>query len=159
MKSTIIALALLACSTGLTISSALANDHQDDIAVLTEKKIIVWPKLYADRDAAGLDRFLADGFSVLEPDGSVRTKAEEVAWLRETPPDTTQSDFLFTIKKIVFATDNTAIVYGHGDSTRESEDGMPCHHNYWSSNTFIRQDGLWKPIFSHISGITCTPIR
>ncbi len=159
MRSTIIAFALLACGTGLTISSAIANDHQDDIAILTEKKVTVWPRLYAERDAAGLDKFLADGFKVLEADGSVRTKVEEIARLQETPPDEAQGDFLFTIEEIVFAADNNAIVYGHGDSTRETEDGQPCHHSYWSSNTFIRQDGLWKPIFSHVSGVTCTPIK
>lgn len=109
--------------------------------------------------ADGLDEFLADGFKVLEPDGSVRTKKEEITWLRETPPDEEPSDFIFTIKEILLATDSIAVVYGRGDSTRESEDGQPCHHNYSSSNTFTKQDGAWKPVFSHISGITCTRIE
>lgn len=159
MKSAIFALVFLVCGTGLTISSATASDRQDDVADLSEKKVTIWPRLYAERDAAGLDEFLAEGFKVLEPDGSIRTKVEEIAWLQETPPDEEQSDFLFTIAEIVFAADNIAVVYGHGDSTRETEGGQPCHHNYWSSNTFIRQDGAWKPIFSHVSGVTCTPIR
>ena len=151
-------LMFITCCAGLTISSAAAGDWEDDVTVLTEKKVFVWPRLYAERDAAGLEEFLADGFKVLEPGGSVRTKAEEVAWLQDTPPDETESDFIFTIEEIIFAADNTAIVYGHGDSTRETEDGRPCHHNYWSSNTFIRPEGVWKPIFSHVSGVTCTPI-
>ena len=159
MKSAVFALVCLACGAGMTISSATASDRQNDVADLTEKKVTLWPRLYAERDAAGLDEFLADGFKVLEPDGSVRTKLEEMAWLRETPRDEEQSDFLYTIAEIVFAADNIAVVYGHGDSTRETEDGQPCHHNYWSSNTFIRQDGAWKPIFSHVSGVTCTLIR
>jgi ketosteroid isomerase-like protein len=157
MRDAVFAIVFLLGGTGLTTSSAVASDRQDDVAVLTEKKVDVWPRLYTERDADGLDEFLADGFKVLEPDGSVRTKVEEIAWLREAPPDQAQNDFLFTIEEIVFAADNVAIVYGHGDSTRENEDGQPCHHNYWSSNTFIRQGGTWKPIFSHISGVTCTP--
>lgn len=159
MKAAVFAKVLLLIGAGLTVASAIAGDRQDDIAILTEKKVHVWPRLYAERDAAGLDEFLADGFKVLEPDGTVRTKVEEIAWLRETPPDQEQSDFLFTIEEIVFAADNVAIVYGHGDSTRENENGQPCHHNYWSSNTFIRQDGVWKPVFSHISGVTCVLIK
>ena len=142
----------------VAVSGESAADREADVAVLTEKKVRVWPRLYAERDAAGLDEFLADGFRVLEPDGSVRTKADEVDWLRETPPDSGESDFLFTIEEIVFSGDDLAIVYGHGDSTRETGDGRPCHHNYWSSNTFIREDGAWKPVFSHISGVTCTPL-
>ena len=159
MRNLVFAFACLTCAAGLFFSSEAASDRQDDVAVLTEKKVTVWRRLYAERDAEGLDEFLADGYRILQPDGSVRTRADEIAWLQETPQDEAQSDFLFTIEEIVFAADNTAIVYGHGDSTRETEDGQPCHHNYWSSNTFMQQDGVWKPIFSHISGVTCTPIE
>lgn len=159
MKNAAVALLLVACSIGLTAFSAFAVCTQDDIVVLTGKKVIVWPRLYAERDADGLDELLADGFKVLEPGGSVRTKAEEIAWLRETPPDNAHSDFIFTIEEIIFAADDTAIVYGHGDSTRETDDGEPCHHHYWWSNTFIRQGDTWKPVFSHVLGATCTPIE
>lgn len=62
-------------------------------------------------------------------------------------------------EEIVFSTDNISIVYGHGDSMRKTEEGRPCHHNYWSSNTFIKKDGVWKPVFSHVSRVTCTPVE
>ena len=159
MRSAIFTFALVTLGVGLFVAKATAGDRQNDIAVLTEKKVTVWPRLYAARDADGLEEFLADGFKVLEPEGAVRTKAEEIAWLKSTPPNDAQSDFLFTIEDIIFATDDIAVVYGHGDSTRETEDGRPCHHNYWSTNTFIRQDGTWKPVFSHISGVTCAPLE
>ena len=153
-----IALALLVLVLSVVLTTASAGDHKGDIAVLTEKKVYVWPKLYAERDAEGLDTFLADSFKMLEPGGTMRTKAQEIEWLRTTPPDEEESDFIFTITEILFPNKNLAIVYGHGDSTRETDDGRPCHHNYWSSNTFIRQDGVWKPVFSHVSGVTCEPI-
>lgn len=159
MRSAIFLLALVTMMISLVSANAVADDRQADIAVLTEKKVFDWPRFYAERDADGLDEFLADGFKILEPNGAVRIKAEEIVWLRETPPSDAQSDFLFTIEEIVFPTENLAIVYGHGDSTRETEDGRPCHHNYWSSNTFIRKDKTWKPVFSHVSGVTCTPIE
>ncbi len=159
MRNILVAVALLLSFGGQALADASTRDRQDDIAVLTEKKVFVWPKLYAERDADGLAEFLADEFKVLEPDGTVRTKKDEIAWLRKTPKDEGKSDFLFTIEEIVFAGDNIAVVYGHGDSTRETEDGRPCHHNYWSSNTFMLKDGVWKPVFSHISGISCTPLE
>lgn len=158
MKKAPYALVISAWLSLLAAGGALAGDRQTDVAILTEKKVAIWPKLYAERDADGLDRFLADGFKVLEPDGTVRTKDEEIAWLRDTPPDDEASDFLFTIVEIVFA-DDVAVVYGHGDSTRSTNDGRPCHHNYWSSNTFVRDDDDWKPVFSHVSGVTCTPME
>ncbi len=143
-----------------TLSAVAADDvRQGHIEILTEKKVVVWPRIYAERDADALDEFLADGFKMLQPDGTERTKAQEMQWLRETPPDDEVSDFLFTIEEILFAADNIAIVYGQGNSTRTTDDGLPCHHNYTSSNTFILQDGVWKPIFSHVSGVTCTPLE
>ena len=156
MKTMLAALVLVLAG---WLATAGASDHEGDIAELTEKKIHVWRKLYADRDADGLDEFLADSFKMLEPGGTVRTKAQEMAWLRETPPDEEPSDFLFTIEEILFPGKDLAIVYGHGDSTRRTADGRPCHHNYWSSNTFVREDGVWKPVFSHVSGVTCEPIE
>ncbi len=159
MKVLPFVLVMLMVGGGPGVAGAHADERQEDIAVLTEKKVTVWPRLYAERDADGLAEFLADGFRVLEPSGSVRTKEDEIRWLRETPPDDHPSNFLFTIEDIVFSGDNIAIVYGHGDSTRETEDGKPCRHHYWSSNTFINQDGTWKPVFSHVSGISCTPLE
>lgn len=159
MRNALVTFALLVSMSGHALADATERDREDDIAVLTEKKVHQWPKLYAERDADGLADFLAYEFKVLEPNGTVRTRDEEVAWLRTTPRDEEESDFLFTIEEIVFAGDDLAIVYGHGDSTRETEDGQPCHHNYWSSNTFLRKGGTWKPVFSHISGISCTPIE
>ncbi len=140
-------------------------DHQHeekrarDIAVLSEKKVFEWRRIYAERDAAGLDEFLVDSFVVLESDGTVRTKKDEIRWLEETPPDTKPSDFIYTIKQIVFAGNDTAIVYGHGDSTQTTDDNKYCHHRYWSSNTLVRVKGEWKAAFSHVSGSKCTLIE
>ena len=158
MKRHLAWIGVLTCFCLPAYSDATSDTRDDDIAILTDKKLNVWPRLYAERDADGLEEFLADGFKVLNPDGSVRTKRAEVKWLRETPPDDAASDFVFTITEIYFADDHVAVVYGHGDSTRGTDDGQPCHHNYWSSNTFLKRDGTWKPIFSHVSGITCTTI-
>ncbi|MBT8472297.1 MAG: nuclear transport factor 2 family protein [Marinicaulis sp.] len=138
---------------------AYAGDRNADIAELTEKKVKVWRRLYAERDADGLDEFLADGFKILEPNGNVRLRADEIEWLRNAPRDERPNNFIFTITDIIFSDDDVAIVFGHGDSTRENDAGEPCHHKYWSSNTFIQQDGEWKPIFSHVSGAACKMIE
>ena len=58
---------------------------------------------------------------------------------------------------ILFVDDDTAIIYGHGDSTRVNDAGEPCHHHYWSSNTLVRRDGRWRPVLSHVSGVSCEP--
>ena len=91
-------------------------------------------------------------------DGEVRTKDQELSWLRDNAwsgPD----DFEFSIEDIVFLDDDTAIVYGHGDSTRKDDEGKPCAHSYRSSNTFQRVGDEWRPSFSHVSGARCAPLE
>lgn len=55
MSHPVFAFALFTLLTGLGISSAAANDRLDDVAILTDKKVNVWRRLYAERDANGLD--------------------------------------------------------------------------------------------------------
>lgn len=153
----------LVAALGAMIATAAAEDlsvsRQTAIAELTEIKINDWRRIYAERDAEALEKFLLDEFVVLTPVGKVSTKAEEVAFLRSTPRDGEPSDFLYTIRDIIFAGDDTAVVFGHGDSTRKTEDGKPCRHTYWSSNTLKRVDGKWKALFSHVSDASCTPME
>ena len=46
MKNTLIAFALLICGSGMTVPGAAASDRQNDIDVLAEKKVNIWPRLY-----------------------------------------------------------------------------------------------------------------
>lgn len=156
----VIAAALL----GLIFAAPAHADEADarraaDIAALTDIKVNEWRRIYAERDADALEKFLGDDFVVLSPVGVVSTKADEIAYLRDTPRDTVRSDFVYTIKDILFQDDDVAVIFGHGDSTRQTDDGAPCHHRYWSSNTLARVDGEWKALFSHVSDAACTPLE
>ncbi len=142
---------------GVSSLASGAPDRAADRAELTHKKQVIWPALYAERDARGLEAFLLEEFRILEPEGSVRTGDAEVAWLASTPPSDGPDDFFFSIQEIVFPAADVAMVYGHGDSTRTDEQGRPCHHRYWSSNLFVRTKAGWKPAFSHVSGARCSP--
>lgn len=135
------------------------QNRADTIAELTEIKVNEWRRIYAERDANALEVFLADDFKVLSPAGNVSTKVEEVTYLRNTPPAEEQSDFIYTIKDILFQGDDVAVIFGHGDSTRTTDDGEPCHHRYWSSNTLVRDGGEWKALFSHVSDTSCEPLK
>lgn len=125
---------------------------------LSKAKIVTWRKLYDNADADGLNKFLAEDFVLIGGESIFTTKAEEIEWLRNnkwTGPD----DFVYTIKDIVFLSNDAAIVYGIGTSTRKTEDGKPCNHSYISSNTFRRENGIWRPVTSHISDVRCSPIE
>ena len=69
----VLSLGMMLCGFGQAIADPINEDRETDIEILTEKKVTVWPRLYTERDADGLADFLADGFQVLEPGGSMRT--------------------------------------------------------------------------------------
>lgn len=134
---------------------ALALQNKDD-ADLTTLKTEVWPEIYASNDADRLEGFLADDF-VLIAGGSFSTKAEEVDWMRNNEWEA-PADFVYQVEDIRYITEDAAIIYGRGLSTRETEDGAPCRHSYISSNTVRRTEAGWKPVSSHVSDVTCEPI-
>lgn len=117
-------------------------------------KVETWRALYRENDVDGLEAFLTDDFVIIGAGGSVQTKAEILEDLADDPwnmPD----DFLYTVTGIVFQTPTSAIVYGHGDSTRQRDDGTRFAHSYTSSNTFRFDEGRWRPVSSHVSDASC----
>ncbi|WP_158586671.1 nuclear transport factor 2 family protein [Henriciella mobilis] len=144
----------------LAVSSVLAGpghaDRAEDEAALRTLKTETWPAIYASNDAEALDAFLADDF-VLIAGGSVTPKAKEVDWMRNNPWDAPE-DFRYDVEGVVFIGPDAAIVYGRGLSTRATENGAPCAHSYWSSNTIRRENDRWRPVSSHVSDVTCDPL-
>lgn len=142
------------CASGGCTTHTLHVDRAHDEAELRKAKIETWRRLYDHSDADGLDVFLADDFVLIGGEPGFRPKAEEVEWLRNNTWDG-PDDFIYTIESIVFLNRDAAIVYGIGTSTRTSDDGEPCSHSYISSNTFRREDQVWRPVTSHVSDARC----
>jgi len=153
----LIAISLSACSAQTETPSKPLVDRDADIATLTDLKKIKWRKLYDEQDADGLADFLADDF-VLIASNNVTPKKDEVDWLRNNEW-AGPADFLYTIEDIVFITDDAAIIYGRGSSTRSNEDGTACAHTYISSNTLRREGNTWRPVSSHVSDSNCELIE
>jgi len=144
--------ALGACT---SVPSVTQADLEQEEAVLRALKSDTWPGLYAANDADGLAAFLADDFVLIG--GGVRTRTDEVNWMRENSWDG-PADFVFEVDDVIFLTPDSALVYGRGLSTRMAEDGTPCRHSYMSSNTLRRTDDGWHPVSSHVSDATCDPV-
>lgn len=137
-------------------SEATAGAPVDEDAArrqLEFAKVETWRRLYRENDVDGLDAFLADDFVLIGAGGRATAKAQVLADLRENPW-VMPTDFLYTVTGIIFPTPNSAIVYGHGDSTRAREGGV-CRHSYMSSNVFRFADGRWRPVSSHVSDASC----
>lgn len=151
---TLFALLAIAALAACGSAQSPTPDREADVKALTHAKVQTWRTLYRTGDAEGLKNFLNDDFIFIPGDGAAITKQSEVDYLANNQPGMAE-DFFYHVDDIIFTGPDTAIVYGKGHSSRINDTGEPCKHTYWSSNTFKRVDGRWRPSFSHVSGAKC----
>lgn len=134
----------------LTIAQpARADSCGTHLAALRDIKLKEWPAYYRNGDSEGLRNFLMDDFRVINGDGSVSLKEEEVKWVAEGSWN--PKDFVYTITSITCPGPSTAIIVGEGQFIGQV-DGAWHRHRYVSSNVLVLDRGRWRPAISHISG-------
>jgi hypothetical protein len=134
----------------LAVCSAVAAPSAEDETVLRQIKEVDWPKAYREQDAQLLDRILANEFQMIDADGAWSSKAEELEYVRKHKPS--YDSFQFVIKRLEVFENDSAVVAGAGfiSNRRGSEHVVT---EYQSTNIFIKRDGRWQAIASHVSGV------
>jgi hypothetical protein len=130
-------------------ASTLSADKQADEIMLRQIKEKEWPRSYREQDTALLKKILADEFQYIDEDGSISTKALELDYISKNKPS--YDSFHFDIKRLEVFENGTAVVSGMGHIKGQNEKGK-YYTTYWSSNIFIKRNGQWKAIASHVSG-------
>ncbi len=126
----------------------------DDEAALRRIKEHDWPEAYRNRDTLLLGRILADEFVVIDADGQASAKRDELDYLKRSGHVTYES-FDYTIERLrVYG--QTALVAGTGRSRGRTAKGT-FHTAYHSTNLFVRREGRWQAVASHLSGIKQLP--
>lgn len=138
--------ALLFAAIALAAPSA---DRAADEAALREIKEVLWPRAYFTQDVQLLDRILADEFQMVDGDGNWSTKREELEWVAKNKP--AYDSLTFAIRRLEVFDNGTAVVAGTG-TIRGTADGKSFVGDYQSSNIFIKRDGVWRAVASHVSG-------
>lgn len=141
-------LALALCG-ALALGTAGAADRSADEAALREIKTVLWPRAYAEQDPELLDRILADEFQSIDDEGAWSAKAEELDWVSKHKP--AHDSFVFHIRRLDLFENGTAVVAGTGVIPGKDARG-PYVVEYQSSNVFIKRDGRWQAVASHVSG-------
>lgn len=121
-----------------------------DRETLRYLKEVEWSAAYRGQDTVLLDRILHDDFQMIDAEGNTFTKSDEMAWIKEN--EWQVDSFRYEIKRLESWPNGTAIVSGMGHMLSDS-----TMSTYWSSNVFIKSDGQWKAISSHVSGVTEMP--
>jgi hypothetical protein len=148
----------LACSVILLSACSRVHDGADTgippsdatAAELRRLKEVEWPKAYREQDTVLLDRILHPDFEMVDAEGHVYRKQDEMEWIRTHTWSV--DSFRYEIKRLQQWPNGTAIVSGVGHMLTDSSETT-----YWSSNVFIRTDGHWRAISSHVSGVNEVP--
>lgn len=131
------AIILLAVGVLCSASAAAADDE----AVLREFKTVLWQQAYRNQDTGLLDRLLHDSFQMINGAGQRSTKQQEMERIRTTRWD--PGNFEFRIERLDIYQGRFAVVDGTG---------IADQYTYKSSNFFVKEDGVWRAIASHVSG-------
>lgn len=133
----------------LTTDPAFAQPQSDD-AVLRQLKQEIWPRAYRENDVDLLDRILHERFVLIDASGETTPKRKELAMLPEYR--WTHDEFAYGVDHLEIFDGRTAVVSGAGRATGTSESGRYCL-TYRSSNVLVKQNGAWKAVLSHVSGV------
>lgn len=146
-------LALLVCM----VACAAPNDVDFDPVLqagdgerLRYLKEVEWSAAYREQDTVLLDRILHDDFQMIDAEGNTFTKADELNWIKKN--EWAVDSFRFEIKRLETWPNGTAIVSGVGHMLNDSKETIYC-----SSNVFIKTEGMWRAVSSHVSGVKEVP--
>ena len=126
--------------TGMLLVSTVS--HADDEQTLRHIKTVLWPQAYRTQDVELLDSLLHDSFEMIDAEGNRSTKAKELDYVRNSQWD--PGKFEFRIERLAIYKDSLAVVDGAGVAEK---------YTYKSSNVLIKEDGQWRAIASHVSGV------
>jgi hypothetical protein len=118
-----------------------------DEAALRELKLQLWPRAYREQDLALLDALLREDFVLVEGNGQLSNKADELRWVRANRPP--EQDFRYVIERLEIYGDS-ALIIGLGTIQRQV-DGAQKLTRYRSSNTLIRERGRWRALASQVT--------
>jgi ketosteroid isomerase-like protein len=125
---------------GLFVSRAQDATQADAEKYIKESES-QWAEATAKHDAAFVERILADDFVGVQPNGSLYTKADEVASMRKQ-----ESEFItnhLVQVKVRFYGDAAV---AQGSEAWEKRDGQPKRGRYVWTDTWIKRNGHWQVV-------------
>jgi ketosteroid isomerase-like protein len=129
--------------------SALPNSSNENVESTIIQLESDWGNAMTNHDMVALDRILGDDHSVISKDGSVHTKAEELANYGSAESSNELSDFE-PMKVRVFG--DTAVVTG-GQREKSRNFGKDTSGFYRWTDVFVKRDGRWQAVGSELTRV------
>ena len=118
-----------------------------DVSVELQAVAAAWDRAMIGNDADAIGRFMADDWTIIGPDGLVSGKGAFLAHIREgrlTHHTMTTEDIQ------VRAYGDVAVLLARGVSAG-TFDGRPFEEVERQSNVFVKRDGRWLCVLTHLS--------
>lgn len=133
-----LSLVLAALALGAALFAQKSAPSNDEIQVKQLER--AWNEAEARHDAKAVTNIVADTLVYIDFDGSVMNKAE---YLRDVTKTSYQADHLYDEGLNVTVYGNAAVVSGIYRETGTSK-GKPYVHRVRFTDTWIKQDGVWR---------------
>ncbi len=130
----------------------MSNEAEKQLLVAVDE----WDRAMVQNDAEAIGRYMADDWTIVGPDGSVSDKATFLGLVKSgaLTHDVMESHDL-KVRTYGDAADtaSTAVVIGRGISGGRFQ-GQAFHLVERTSCVFVRQEGQWRCVLTHLSLIT-----
>lgn len=126
---------------------------EDSEATIKELRSIVddlWKKGYPNKDSEMVANLYHEKFNLVDDEGSVFSKADEVAYVAEYGDQ--YQNFSYEIETACLYENGTAVISANCRFLGVDSGGA-FSTEYVQSLTFSRIDGSWKIIYSQVSGV------
>jgi len=123
----------------------------------TEEELIAlsndWDRAMVRNDADAIGRYMADDWTIVGPDGSMSDKA---TFLRLVKSGALTHDVMESEDFRIRNYGSTAVVLARGVSGGRYN-GQAFREVEQSSNVFVKQQGQWKCVLTHLSRLGPSP--
>ena len=138
---------IIACNPA---AKAQSNISDQDYKTLTDLKIVSFAKAYEEQDTVLLNRILHEKYQLVDDGGETYSKASEMNYVSKY--GTSYDTFKFTIQSLEIFDNGTAMIFGEGAITGSDTQGS-YSQTYKSTDVFVKENGKWKAITTHVSGV------
>jgi ketosteroid isomerase-like protein len=119
------------------------DSAREELIVVTNE----WDRAMVENDAEAIGRYMADDWTIIGPDGSIGDKPTFLGLVKSgaLSHDVMESDDLS-----IRIYGDTAVVTARGVSGGKYQ-GQPFYEIERSTCVFVRQDGQWRCVLTHLS--------
>lgn len=133
----------------LSFGYAAAQDKAADEVRKLER---AWLDAYEKRDAKAMNEIVADDFTITFTDGSIQTKAQIMAWIKEPRAANSPTNKFYTEDVQARVYGDTVVLTGRV-VTEWQMDGKTMREQNRYTDTYVRRNGRWQVVASHLSNV------